>query len=414
MISRAFLLRNARYLSVGALLTFLSSFGQTYFISVFAGEIRTEFGISHGEWGSIYALGTLASAIVMVWAGALTDRVSVRVLGGWVLVGLAFACVGMATNPYLWMLPVLIFFLRLFGQGMASHIGTVAIARWFTASRGRALAVASLGYAVGEAFLPLMFVALLAFLDWRVLWILAAAITLGLLPFIGSLLKSERTPSAQDIDAAATGMLDRHWKRSEVMRNWVFWMMVPAIVGPSAFVTAFFFHQVHLAETKGWDHLDIVALFPLYTLSGVGAMLMSGVLIDRFGTGRVAPYIQIPLSMGFFVFALNDSYLISTAGLMLMALASGANSTLPGAFWAEFYGTRHLGSIKALAVSLMVFGSAIGPAVTGAAIDLGYDFEAQMQVISIWFALVALLLFFGLAKARRLIPTTAKVDVIRP
>ena len=139
----AFILRNRAFLGAGALLTFLSSFGQTYFISVFAGEIRETFGLSHGDWGGIYAAGTLASAIVMVWLGALTDRYRVRVLAGFVLCGLAIACISMAVNPLAWILPVSVFLLRFFGQGMASHVATVAMARWYIATRGRALAIAS-------------------------------------------------------------------------------------------------------------------------------------------------------------------------------------------------------------------------------------------------------------------------------
>ena len=59
-----FLAENARWLSAGALLTFLSSFGQTFFISIFAGEIREGFDLSHGQWGGIYTIGTSASAVV--------------------------------------------------------------------------------------------------------------------------------------------------------------------------------------------------------------------------------------------------------------------------------------------------------------------------------------------------------------
>ncbi|MCH9825026.1 MAG: MFS transporter, partial [Alphaproteobacteria bacterium] len=89
MDTLSFLRLNVRWLAAGALLMFMSSFGQTFFISIFAGEIRAEFGLSHGEWGGIYALGTLASAIVMVWSGGLTDRFRVRTLGPVVLVCLA-------------------------------------------------------------------------------------------------------------------------------------------------------------------------------------------------------------------------------------------------------------------------------------------------------------------------------------
>jgi hypothetical protein len=68
-----FLSNNASWLAAGVLLTFVSSFGQTFFISIFGGQIRTEFGLSHAAWGGIYSLGTTASAIVMIWSGVLSD-----------------------------------------------------------------------------------------------------------------------------------------------------------------------------------------------------------------------------------------------------------------------------------------------------------------------------------------------------
>ena len=51
---------------------------------------------------------------------------------------------------------------------------------------------------------------------------------------------------------------------------------------------------------------------------------------------------------------------------------------LPAAFWAEYYGTSHLGAIKSLASALMILGSAIGPGITGMLIDFGFDFSQQM------------------------------------
>ena len=72
------LVRNAPWLASGALLTLLSSFGQTIVISVCAADIQAEFSLSHGAWGGIYALGTTTSAVVMVWAGGLTDKFRVR------------------------------------------------------------------------------------------------------------------------------------------------------------------------------------------------------------------------------------------------------------------------------------------------------------------------------------------------
>ncbi len=192
----AFLRENARWLSAGVLLTFLSSFGQTFFISIFAGEIRETFQISHGQWGGIYALGTTASAMVMVWAGGLTDRFRVRRLGAIILMMLMVSCLFMALNPVWWLLPLVIFCLRFTGQGMTSHIAVVAMGRWFIATRGKALSVATLGFAVGEALLPLIFVALMVIYDWRLLWGVAAIIAIAGIPILLVLLREERTPQS--------------------------------------------------------------------------------------------------------------------------------------------------------------------------------------------------------------------------
>ncbi len=170
-----FLRENAVWLGAGFLITLSSSFGQTFFISIFAGEIQREFGLSHGGWGGIYALATTASAIVMVWAGVLIDHFRVRTLGPVSLVALALACVALAVAPNVAALGFAIFALRFCGQGMLSHVATVAIARWYVARRGRALSIANMGFGIGEATLPLLFVFLMAVFDWRLLWLGACA-----------------------------------------------------------------------------------------------------------------------------------------------------------------------------------------------------------------------------------------------
>ncbi|MEL6800470.1 MAG: MFS transporter [Pseudomonadota bacterium] len=410
----SFLRDNARFLTAGALLTFASSFGQTYFISVFAGEIRGEFGLTHAGWGAIYAAGTMASAVVMIWLGLLTDRFRARALGVGVLISLAAACLLMALTPAVWLLPVAVFALRLAGQGMSSQVATVAIARWFVATRGRALSIASLGFALGEALLPLIFVALLVVAPWRSLWVLAAVIALILVPILWRLLSDERTPQSVSAENHAAGMGGLHWARGAVLRHWLFWVMVPSILGQSAFLTAFFFQQVHVAEVKGWSHLELVALFPLYTVAGVAAMLTAGWAIDRFGSGRVAPVIQIPAALGFWAFSAAPTPGSAAIGVTLLALSAGASSTLPGAFWAEYFGTRHLGGIKAMATAVMVLGSAIGPGITGYFIDQGISFPDQMPAIAVYFLVVAVIVGVGVGIARRRLPSATEVDVIRP
>lgn len=395
-----FLSQNAPWLVAGGLLTFLSSFGQTFFISIFAGEIRAEFGLSHGAWGGIYSLGTTLSAGVMIWAGALTDVFRVRVLGPIILIGLVVACAAMALNSLVWMLPIVIFMLRFFGQGMTSHIAVVAMARWFVATRGRALSIASLGIALGEATLPITFVALMGYVDWRLLWGVAVLICLAGVPVLMRLLRHERTPQSMGESLTSTGMGGRHWTRAQTLRTPLFWFMVPALLGPSAFYTAFFFHQVHFAEIKGWAHVELVAFFPIFTAISITSMIASGWALDRVGTGRLMPFYQLPMVGAFLVFSAAAGPLGAFLGFFFMALTSGANSTLPNAFWAEFYGTANIGSIKAMVAAVMVLGSAIGPGITGLLIDLGIGLEQQFVWIAGYFLFTSVMMYIGITRAR--------------
>ena len=403
----AFLRDNAPWLAAGVLLTFLSSFGQTYFISVFAGEIRAAFDLSHGQWGGIYSLGTTVSALVMVWAGGLTDLFRVRVLAPVVLVAMMLACLAMALNPVWWLLPVIVFALRFTGQGMMSHLAVVAMARWFVASRGKALSVATLGNALGESLLPLAFVSLLIVHDWRSLWMVAAVIAILGIPFLLLLLRRERTPQSWAQTSQSLGMDGRHWTRGEALRHFLFWFMVPALLGPSAFNTAFFFHQVHIAEVKNVAHVELVAMFPVYTAVVIGAMVLSGLALDRLGTARVLPFIQIPMVAAFLLFAVSNGPLVLLAGFVMLALTTGANSIVPNAFWAEFYGSANMGRIKAMAAAIMVFGTALGPGITGVAIDLGLGIEAQFVLIAGYFGFTTVMMMIGVARARPSLAPTA-------
>ena len=306
----------------------------------------------------------------------------------------------MMLNPVWWLLPGIVFALRFTGQGMMSHLAVVAMARWFAASRGKALSIASLGNGLGEALLPLIFVSLLALQDWRMLWGVAGVIALAGIPLVLMLLRRERTPQSWAESSQSLGMEARHWTRGEALRHYLFWFMVPALLGPAAFNTAFFFHQVHIAEVKDVPHVEFVAMFPVYTSVVIGAMVLSGFALDRLGTARVLPVIQIPMIAGFLLFAISEGPLVLLAGFVLLGMTTGANAIVPNAFWAEFYGSAHMGRIKAMAAAIMVLGTALGPGITGAAIDLGVGIETQFVLIAGYFAFATVMMTIGVARAR--------------
>ena len=179
-----FIFDNFRWLLASFLLFFLSSFGQTTFISIFAGEIQEDFNLSNGTWGLFYMVGTLSSAVVMLWLGGLTDIFRARFLGSIFLFLLATSCIAMSLVKSMYLLPFIIFALRLTGQGMTSHVASVSIGRWFVATRGKAISISHLGHSLGEAVLPIAFVALIALVGWRLSWISSAMVLVVSIPFL--------------------------------------------------------------------------------------------------------------------------------------------------------------------------------------------------------------------------------------
>ena len=396
-----FLFDNWSFLLAGLLLALSSSFGQTFFISIFAAQIMAAYGLTDGGWGLTYTVATTASAITMVWAGALTDRFRIRALAVVVMLALAGACLMMTQSPGLWWLFLTIFFLRLMGQGMMSHLAVVSMARWFTTNRGKALSIASIGFALGTAFLPILFAALLERQDWRWLWVGCAVALAVTLPVIHRLLRQERTPQSMAQESQSLGMRGRHWTRGQVLRHPVFWLMVPVLLGPPAWGTALWFQQVHLAEVKGWSHVTLVSLFPITMGVAVLTTFLSGWGIDRVGSGRLMPLYMVPFAVSFALLAGAQSLPAAALALAIFGIGQGMQGTLASAFWAEFFGTAHLGAIKAVAGAIMVFGSAIGPGVTGALIDRGISFPEQMTGIAAYFAAAALSATVAAALARR-------------
>ena len=394
---------NARWLFAGAVLSAASGYGQTYFISLYAGVIRGEFGLSHGQWGGIYTIGTLASAALMLWAGPIVDRMTIRRLATIILALFAGVCLAMAANQWALGLIAIVFGLRFCGQGMLSHIPMVAAGKWFSANRGRAVSLIALGYPIGEAILPIIFVALMLAFGWRTTWVIAAGMTLLTIPLIRALLKSERTPGGTNrTETEVTGMHGRHWTRKDAVGHWLFWMVFPVFLMMPVFSTSLFFQQVHLTEVKGWSLPGFVAMFPILSLTTVVSMLVSGALVDRFGAGRLVPFFLFPMMIAFGVFSFGTPLASAAVGMFFVGVAGGMNNALGGAFWPEYYGTRHLGAIRSVATSAMVFGSAIGPGITGLLIDLGISFDRQMLGIIVLMAASSILATVAM---RRAIPT---------
>jgi len=389
-----FMTNNSRWLFGGFLLTFFSALGQTYFISLSAGDIRAEYSLSHGDFGLLYMLATLASALTLPWLGKIVDRFSPRQVALIVIPLLALGALSMAFSSHIATLVVTIYMLRLFGQGMMTQNALTATARWFSASRGRAISIVTLGHNVGEAVLPFIFVAIAVSFGWRHTWIVfAVLLMLVALPMITGLLSKDREQQTSDLAPKVTAKRD--WTRSEVVRDPWFWILLSGILAPPFIGTTIFFHQVYLVELRGWSLSLFASAFSIMACSTITFALITGYLVDRFSALSLLPIFLIPLALSCFALGTIQATWAPFLFMTLMGISYGFSSTLVGSIWPEIYGTKHLGSIRALIVSFMVFGTAAGPGLTGWLIDSGVPYPMQIIAMGIYCLIACIGLFFA-------------------
>ncbi|ABI77014.1 major facilitator family transporter [Hyphomonas neptunium ATCC 15444] len=330
--------------------------------------------------------------LTLPWLGRTLDQMPGWKVARFTMPALAGACLLTAFAPHVFFLFLAIWLLRLFGQGMMTHIALTETGRWFEANRGRAISLVVPGHQVGEAVLPVSFVLVSAALGWQASWVAAAlVILLVATPAVIALMRVERAPALTP-GQTALEVAGRHWTRGEVLRDPVFYVLLTGILAPPFIGTTIFFHQGHLVELRGYSPLAFAGAFPLMAVTTVGVGLICGYLVDRFGALRVLPFFLAPLMIATLAAALLSGIQGVYIFMVLFGVSYGFTSTLLGALWPEVYGTRHLGSIRAVIVSAMVLSTALGPGITGLLIDRGIDLPVQLLVMAVWCLLASFLL----------------------
>lgn len=374
---------NARFLSFGFLMALSSSFGQTFFIGVFGPEVQAEFDLSHAEWGTVYMLGTLLSALVLPFTGRWIDKMPLIRYATLVSIGLAVACLGAALCPGAGFLVAAIFMLRQMGQGLASHTSITSTVKYFRFSRGKAVAIVSLGYPAGRAVLPVAAVSLIAFVGWRETYAIAGVVALVLLlPAVFWLLRNNHhtpqpEPARQSVTALKPESDEQNLTVSEVFRHPFFYAILPGILAPSIIETALFFHQLSIASMKGWSAEWVTAGYAAFAVMTTLFSMAAGPIVDRAGATRLLPIILMPYVFGILILGFLDSAIWAWVYLALSGATSGLRQTIAPVMWTEFGGTRHIGAIRSMAATISVFASALGPPAMGWMMDAGIRLDTM-------------------------------------
>ena len=383
----------------GFIFTFFSSFGQSFFLGIFNTSIRETLSITHGQFGSIYASATLCSSLLLIWVGKKIDDINIFRFAIYVTLLLSFSCFFFSKISSIVFLFIAIFLMRFSGQGMMSHTATTTVSRYFTKSRGRALSICWFGLSSAEFILPVLMVFLLSLTTWQNIWTVIALLILIFLPiasfFLVRTVKLDTRESTEGEEFKEENI--KQWKRIEVIKDYKFYIVSMNMLAMPWIATGVFVYQSFITESKNWGPFVIAQSFMSYSVFSVITLLISGFLIDKFTSRKLLIFMNIPLFLSTFVIIYFDAQFTAFIFLGLIGISNGLANVLGSSTWAEVYGVKHIGSIKALTTALMVFSTAFGTALFGILIDIGFSIE-KIAVISALYILISFILLFLVRK----------------
>jgi len=379
----------------GFIFTFFSSFGQSFFLGLFNSSIRETLSITHGQFGSIYASATLLSSFLLIWVGKKIDDINIFKFAFYVTLLLAFSCFFFSKISSVVFLFIAVFLMRFSGQGLMSHTATTTISRFFTKSRGKALSIGWFGLSTAEFILPVLIVYLLTITAWQNIWISISILILIFLPIVSfGLIKNLDFDSREEVADKDSDVKEiKNWTRAEVLKDYRFYIVCLNMLAMPWIATGVFVYQSYITESKEWGEFIIAQSFMAYSILSVITLLGSGFLIDKFTSRKLLIFMNIPLLISALVLFYFDIEISAFIFLGLIGISNGLANVLGSSTWAEIYGVKYIGSIKALTTALMVFSTAFGTALFGVLIDKGFSIE-QIAMISFIYILLSLISLF--------------------
>ena len=384
---------NKKVIIFGFIFTFFSSFGQSFFLGLFNAPIRNELGITHGQFGNIYATATIFSSLLLIWVGKKIDEYQIIYYSFFVILLLFFSSLFFSFINSIIFLSIGIFLMRFSGQGLMSHTSTTTISRFFEKSRGKALSTIWFGLSSAEFILPVLITYLFVIYSWRSVWQGIAIIIIIFLPFVvlNTIKKIKLDSREKDLNPKKNFKI-KSWKRREVIKDYRFYIVSLNMLAMPWIATGVFVYQSFISDSKMWNIYTIPKAFMVYSLASIITLFFSGFLVDKFTSRKLIPIMNIPLLISMFVLFYYQHEISAFIFLGLVGISNGLANVLGSSTWAEIYGVKFIGSIKALTTAFMVFSTAFGTAVFGLMIDNGFSIENIAFVSGIYIVISLFLL----------------------
>ncbi len=367
---------NKRLLTFGFLFSFFSSFGQTFFVSLYVPFWIQSLDISNTAFGTLYATVTVVAAVLISFSGKYIDTIPLKNYALFVFGGLTLSVLLLSQAKSLVLLTAGLFLVRWLGQGLMTHTSSTGIAKFFEGNRGKALSFSAMGHPAGHFLLPFIMLPLIAFAGWSnsliILSLIALLIMIPVILAIAPVCEAKSMEEKNNVKDSVKPAHTNHFKSLD------FWIISLNIFALPFILTAVFLYQYTIGEARGWSVSWVAFSFSFFAIFSAIGLLISGNLTDRFSGLFLFPLYLIPAILGVLMVTISDSQYVFPAFYALVGIASGLGSTIKTATQTEIYGTGNLGKVRSYFSTILVLSTALGPPVFAFLLDRNVPFNIIM------------------------------------
>lgn len=383
---------------VAAAAQFMSAPGQSYSVAAFKQPMETALSISETNYSLAYAFATVVSGALLPFVGRTIDRYGARLMLPTISCLLGFACVGMSYVSGLPSLYLGFSCVRSLGQGALTLVAAWLVGEWFARRRGFATAMSGLGGSLSVMLIPLLNVFVILHFGWQTGWlVLAAAVwcllllpslflvrnrpeDLGLLPDGDS---TEDIPNSTTTGAATASSPTAQRQVKSVLRDPTFWKLLTVPASSGMVGTGLIFHAVSLLGSRGVSAGWAVALISLQATVATCVALLAGWLTDRHQARHLLATAMLLLATAATTILVLPDPIVAILYAVLLGLHGSILRSTGMVVWMDYYGRQNQGTIRGIAMAVMIFAAAAGPLPLAISQDTfqTYDFGLYLFIV---------------------------------
>ena len=395
-----------------------------FLFSVFLKPMSEDFGWTRSATVGAVTIGTLGAAVFGAVLGPYLDRYGPRFLvsGAALLMGASAIAVSRVSS--LWTFYLFYFVGRAMSQSILGDTLTAAIvSKWFIRRRGTALALTTMGLAMGGLILALLVQAIISRYGWREGWIalglLAWGLTvlpallflrrtpedMGLLPDgaprVPTDLTSENLSTVASPPAPGAEGAEHSWTRSEAVRTKAYWLLATILALSTLNGTAVTFHMVPYLTDIGISGSIAVAVLGTYAMMLALSLPVWGIVADRIGVQTTALLGAAITFCGVALLLVGKPIFVAFLAAVAIGIGSGGFHLAMNLLWASYFGRHYLGAIMGLALVCQMGGNSLGPITAALIFDLRNSYIIAFAGVLVLQGLVSCMLLITRPPVRK-------------